>query len=235
MAVASCSGVPVARISIGLATDAPGKSFDLSSSAASPVNCGTCSPPFDKASVSMTPGPPAWVTMAKLPKPFPPCPPTGGGHENMQPTVVSSSREKHLTIPALRKRASTAESLDAMAPVCDDAALLPLSLEPLLMAAMRQPFLISELAWKSSLSGLEIFSTYNNFIVGSVSGLKFSSIYCNTSSIPICLPLPIDQTELNCNPFITADSRMNTAVAPEPLIKSTPLGLRFGIGLVNTL
>src|SRR5574344_539300 len=232
MAVASCSGVPVARISIGLATDAPGKSFDLSSSAASPVNCGTCSPPLDKASVSITPGPPAWVTMAKRQSSVFD---KGGRQEKMHPTVVSSSREKHLTIPALRKRASTAESLDAMAPVCDDAALLPLSLEPLLMAAMRQPFLISELAWKSSLSGLEIFSTYNNFIVGSVSGLKFSSIYCNTSSIPICLPLPIDQTELNCNPFITADSRMNTAVAPEPLIKSTPLGLRFGMGLVNTL
>ena len=53
--------------------------------------------------------------------------------------------------------------------------------------------------------------------------------------MPICLPLPIDHTELNCKPFITADSRMNTAVAPEPLIKSTPLGLSCGIGLVNTL
>ena len=50
--------------------------------------------------------------------------------ENIQPTVVSSSREKHLTIPALRNKASTAESLEAIAPVCEDAALLPLSLAP---------------------------------------------------------------------------------------------------------
>ena len=41
---------------------------------------------------------------------------------NIQPTVVSSSREKHLTIPAFLKSASTAESLEAIAPVCDEAA-----------------------------------------------------------------------------------------------------------------
>ena len=52
--------------------------------------------------------------------------------------------------------------------------------------------------------------------------------------MPICLPLPIDQTELNESPLVTALSKMNTAVAPEPLMKSTPLGLKFGMGLVNT-
>ena len=72
-------------------------------------------------------------------------------------------------------------------------------------------------------------------MVGSVSGLKCSSIYCSTSSMPICFPLPIDHTELNCSPFITADSRMNTAVAPDPLMKSTPFGFSCGMGLVNTL
>ena len=82
----------------------------------------------------------------------------GGKQENMQPTVVSSSREKQRTMPALRKRASTAESLVAMAPVCDDAARLPLSLEPLFMAAILHPLRISELAWKSSLSGFDMFS-----------------------------------------------------------------------------
>jgi len=40
-------------------------------------------------------------------------------------------------MPALRNKASTAESLEAMAPVWLDAALLPLSLEPALIAAMR--------------------------------------------------------------------------------------------------
>ena len=53
--------------------------------------------------------------------------------------------------------------------------------------------------------------------------------------MPICLPLPIDQTLLNCSPLLTALSRMNTAVAPEPEMKSTPFGLSFGIGRVNTL
>ena len=52
--------------------------------------------------------------------------------------------------------------------------------------------------------------------------------------MPICLPLPILQTELNCRPFWTADSRMKTAVAPEPLMKSAPLGLSTGTGLVKT-
>ena len=151
MARARCSGVPVARMSMGFDTDEPGKSFDFSSSASGPSSLGTLSPPFDKASVSMTPGPPAWVTMAKLR-------PVSGGSVKMQPTVVSSSREKQRTMPALRKRASTAESLLAMAPVCDDAARLPLSLLPALMAAMRHPLRMSDEAWKSSLSGLLMFS-----------------------------------------------------------------------------
>ena len=64
----------------------------------------------------------------------------------MHPTVVNSSREKHRTIPALRNRASTAESLDAIAPVWLDAARLPLSLDPALMAAIRHPFRIKLLA-----------------------------------------------------------------------------------------
>ena len=95
---------------MGLATDEPGKSFPLSSSANGPSIFGTLRPPFDKASVSITPGPPAWVTMAKL-RPF------KGGRVKIQPTVVSSSREKQRTIPALRKSASTAASDEAIAPV----------------------------------------------------------------------------------------------------------------------
>ena len=136
---------------MGLATDEPGKSFAFSSSAKGPSIRGTLSPPFERASVSMTPGPPAWVTMAKF-LPF------SGGRVKMQPTVVSSSREKQRTMPVLRKRASTAESLLAMAPVWEEAARLPLSDEPALMAAMRQPLRIRLPAWKSSLSGLAMFS-----------------------------------------------------------------------------
>ena len=136
---------------MGLATEEPAKSLVFSSSANGPSILGTFSPPFDRASVSITPGPPACVTMAK----FLPC---SGGSVKIHPTVVSSSREKQRTIPALRNRASTAESLEAMAPVWLEAARLPLSDEPALMAAMRQPLRIRLLAWNSSLSGLAIFS-----------------------------------------------------------------------------
>ena len=137
MASARCSGVPVARMSMGLDTDEPGKSFDFSSSASGPSILGTFSPPFDRASVSITPGPPACVTIARLR-------PVKRGSVKMHPTVVSSSREKQRTMPAFLNRASTAESLLAIAPVCDDAARLPLSLLPALIAAMRHPLRISE-------------------------------------------------------------------------------------------
>ena len=229
-------------MSMGLATDAPGNNCDFNSSAFSPSILGTCKSPLDNASVNITPGPPACVTMANLLMFNRGSDGDGfilsvvfSNVENMQPTVVSSSREKHLTIPALRNKASTAESLEAIAPVCDDAALLPLSLAPALIAAMRQPLRINELAWKSNLSGLEMFSMYKSLTWESFSASNFSSIYCNTSSMPICLPFPIDQTEWNGNPLITADSRINTAVAPEPDIKSTPLGLSCGMGCVKTL
>ena len=99
----------------------------------------------------MTPGPPAWVMMAKFL-------PRSSGRVKMQPTVVSSSREWQRTMPALRKSASTAESLLAIAPVCELAARLPLSLLPLLMAAMRQPFLMSDEAWNSRRSGSPMLS-----------------------------------------------------------------------------
>ena len=81
-----CSGVPVARISMGFPTAAPGKSLPLSSSATGPSSFGTFSPPLLNASVSITPGPPAWVMMAKF---FP----FSSGSVKIQPTVVSSSRE----------------------------------------------------------------------------------------------------------------------------------------------
>ena len=60
------SGVPVARISIGFPTAAPGKSLLFNSSTTGPSSLGTFSPPLLSASVSITPGPPAWVMMAKF-------------------------------------------------------------------------------------------------------------------------------------------------------------------------
>ena len=69
---------------MGLATLLPGRSFVFSSLATSAGIGGTCMPPFDKASVNITPGPPAWVTMAKFL-------PMKRGSVKIQPTVVSSS------------------------------------------------------------------------------------------------------------------------------------------------
>ena len=132
-----CSGVPVARISIGFPTAAPGKSCAFNSSANSPSSFGTFNPPLLSASVNITPGPPACVIMAKF---FP----FSSGKVNTQPTVVNSSREKQRTIPALRNKASTAESELAIAPVCDEAARLPLSELPAFIAAIFHTFLISE-------------------------------------------------------------------------------------------
>lgn len=53
--------------------------------------------------------------------------PFNSGKVKTHPTVVSSSREKQRTMPALRNKASTAESELAIAPVCEEAARLPLS------------------------------------------------------------------------------------------------------------
>ena len=99
MAIPKCSAFPVARMSMGFETEEPGRSMAFSSSAKAPVMGGTFMFPFDKASVNITPGPPAWVTMAKFL-------PVKRGRVKIQPTVVNSSREKHLTIPALRNNAS---------------------------------------------------------------------------------------------------------------------------------
>jgi hypothetical protein len=68
------------------------------------------------------------------------------GNVKIHPTVVSSSRLKQRTMPAFLNNASTAESLLAMAPVWLEAALLPLSLLPALMAAIRHPLRMSEVA-----------------------------------------------------------------------------------------
>ena len=78
---------------------------------------------------------------------------------NTPATVVSSSRPKQRTMPALRKRASTARSELAMAPVWDDAARLPASEAPALMAAILQPFRMREEACSRSASGSLMFST----------------------------------------------------------------------------
>ena len=77
----------------------------------------------------MTAGPPAWVIIAQF---FP----FTSFNVKILATVVNSSRLKQRTIPALRNKASTAESELAIAPVCDEAARLPDSVLPALMAAI---------------------------------------------------------------------------------------------------
>ena len=60
-----------------------------------------------------------------------------------------------------------------------------------------------------------------------------SSRYSRASSTPICAELPTDQTLLNFSPFLMPLSTMKMAVAPEPEMKSTPLGSSCGTGEVN--
>ena len=135
----SCAAVPVARKSMGFFTDEPGKSFSLRRSAAGPSRGGTPRPSCERVSVSITAGPPAWVITAKRR-------PCGNGCIITPPTVTSSSRLWHRTMPALRKRASAASSLPAMAPVCEEAARLPAADTPAFTAAIRQPLRTSEAA-----------------------------------------------------------------------------------------
>ena len=79
-------------------------------------------------------------------------------------------------MPALRNRASTAESLLAMAPVCDEAARLPLSLLPALMAAMRHPLRMSDEACSKRRSGSAMLSMYKSLMRESRVGSKCSSM-----------------------------------------------------------
>ena len=108
-------------------------------------------PLLERVSVSMTAGPPAWVMTAMF---FP----LTSGCMKMAHTVVSSWRLEQRTMPALRNKASTMASLVARAPVCDEAARLPAAEPPDLMAAMRQPFMMSERECFNSFCGLLIFS-----------------------------------------------------------------------------
>ena len=153
---------------------------------------------------------------------------------NIQATVVNSSLLKHLTIPAFLKRASTAESELAIAPVCEEAARLPESVLPAFMAAMRHPFLMRDEAWYNNLSGFLICSIYSILTLESTLGLKFLSMYSNISSTPICFEFPTDHTDEKSRPLFRADSIMKRAVPPELEMKSTPFGSNSGIGRVNT-
>ncbi len=85
MIVPNCSAVPVARKSIGFATDEPGKSSFNKSSASALSICGISSPPSDNASVSITAGPPAWLIIAIF-LPF------NSGYINTEATLIKSSR-----------------------------------------------------------------------------------------------------------------------------------------------
>ena len=76
----------------------------------------------------------------------------GEGEDTTNGSQLFAGKATH--DPALRNSASTAESELAIAPVCEEAARLPLSELPAFIAAILQPFLINEEAWKSNLSGL---------------------------------------------------------------------------------
>ncbi len=102
------------------------------------------------------------------------------------------------------------------------------------MAAILQPFLISEEACRSSLSGSLIFSTYINLIRELFPTSYDLSQYSSTSSTPIWALFPTEKTLENASPLGRADSMIKTAVAPDPETKSHPSAERRGTGDVKT-
>ena len=81
---------------------------------------------------------------------------------------------------------------------------------------------MSERECFNNFCGLPIFSMYIMMTRELVSGSNVVSKCSRTSSIPTCAELPTAQTLLNVRPFVIPYSLMNTAVAPEPVTKSTP-------------
>ena len=148
----NCSAVPVAKKSIGFPAEEPLNNFNSSFFALTSSKGGTSIFPSDKESVSMTAGPPAWVTMAMF---FP----FRDGYMKIPATVANSSRPLHRTMPAFRNKASTAISGLAKAPVWEEAARLPAAEPPDFTAAMRHPLRMSEEACFNSFSGFSMLST----------------------------------------------------------------------------
>ena len=148
----NCSAVPVARKSTGFAAEEPENSFVSNCFCLVSGSAGMPIPPLERMSVSITAGPPAWVTMHMLR-------PRGTPLSRIQATVSSWFLPLQRIMPAFSNRAVTAASGLARAPVWDEAARLPSSEEPALMAAIRAPFLYKEAACLYSLSGFCILST----------------------------------------------------------------------------
>ena len=121
-----------------------------------------------------------------------------------------------------------------MAPVCEVAARLPSAVLPAFMAAILAPLLMREEACFNSFWGFEMVSKYNNFIEESIAGSKCKSMCSKISSTLVWAALPTENTCAKETPSCIPASIIKTAVAPEPEIKSQPLGLKFGTGAVKT-
>ena len=96
--------------------------------------------------------------------------PFNSGCIKIEATVANSSLPEQRTIPAFLKSAFTATSGLANAPVCEDAAREPASELPDLIAAILHPLRIKEEACFNNISGLSMFSIYNNLTELEVAG-----------------------------------------------------------------
>src|SRR5699024_6292679 len=104
---------------------------------------------------------------------------------------------------------------------------------PDLTAPMRHPLRTSEEAWRRNFCGLLILSVYRILMRELCAASNDSSKYSSASSTPIWAELPTDHTLLYFSTLRIPLSTMNMAVAPEPEMKSTPLGSSCGTGEVN--
>ena len=142
------------RQSSGLASDASAGRMARSRSWLRSESGGSSKPCRVSSSASSTPGPPALLTMqARRPASGP------RAASSAQPTSSISSRLPTRMMPALRKRASTAVSGVAMAPVWLAAARTPAPVTPDLIATSVQPLRVRLRAWRRSLPGLSSRST----------------------------------------------------------------------------
>ncbi len=178
MHFSNCSAVPVARISIGLAVEAPSNSSSRKFLISSSDKRGTFIPPVERTSVSITPGPPACVIMAIR---FP----VSLGCWSTAPMAVSSPRLLHRTMPAFRNNASTAISEFSIAPVWEAAARPPASDIPDFTAARRQPLPISSRAFFNRSCGFLMLSMYIKIVWGDFPSSYVSFRYSTTSSTQV--------------------------------------------------
>ena len=141
-------------MSTGLPTDAAAGRNDRNSATVASESGGSSRPCAAQASAARMPGPPALVTIATRP-------PLGTGCCASSEATSNSSSSVFVRItPACSNRASTTASLDASAPVCEDAARAPAADRPDLTATIGLIRATRRAIWLN-LRGLPKLSRYN--------------------------------------------------------------------------